>query len=100
MPAGIADRLFDSGNQVELPDSSGATKLVFLDATVFASGDANGVVKLWNAKTGMELYELPGLPSAITSLTVSPDGLTLTASFANGARSFTVSKPAVWAQHA
>jgi LSD1 subclass zinc finger protein len=98
VPAGIEDRLFDSGNEGVLPDSAGATSLVFLDGPVFASGDADGVVKVWNANTGMKLYQLPKLPSAITSLVVSPDGMTLTANFANGARSFTVKTPAVWAQ--
>ena len=98
-PAGIEDKLFDSGNEGVLPDSAGATALVFLDAKIFASGDANGVVKVWNAQSGMELYQLPKLPGAITSLVVSADGLTLTANFANGARRFTVTTSAVWAQH-
>ena len=99
MPAGIEKNLFDSGNGAALPDSAGATALVFLDGQVFASGAADGSVKVWNGRSGMELYQLAKLPSAITSLVVSPDGLTLTASFANGARSFTVTKPTVWAQH-
>ncbi len=98
-PAGIEDKLFDSGYVAALPDSGGASALVFLGPKVFASGGADGTIKVWNAQTGMELYALPRLPGAITSLVISSDGLTLTASFANGARSFTVAAPAVWAQH-
>jgi LSD1 subclass zinc finger protein len=99
VPAGIEKNLFDSGNEAALPDSAGATALVFLDAKIFASGGADGTVKVWNAQSGMELYQLAKLPSAIISLVLSPDGLTLTARFTNGARSFTVTKPTVWAQH-
>ena len=99
VPAGIEKNLFDSGNEAALPDSAGATALVFLDTKIFASGGADGTVKAWNAQSGMELYQLAKLPSAIISLVLSPDGLTLTARFANGARSFTVTKSPVWAQH-
>jgi WD40 repeat protein len=99
IPAKIHDKLFDSGYGAALPDSAGAVTLAFIDKTVFASGDAAGVIKIWDAQRGMELYELPKLPSAVTALSVSQDGLTLTANFASGARSFTVKSLAVWSQH-
>jgi WD40 repeat protein len=99
VPAGIEERLFDSGNEAPLPQSQGALALAFIDNSVFASGDADGVVKVWDARRGMQLYQLPKLPAAITSLAVSADGLTLTATFAHGARSFTVPNTAVWSQH-
>jgi len=99
VPAVIADRLFDSGNEAALPQSGGARTLAFIDNSVFASGDADGVVKVWDAARGMQLYQLAKLPAGITSLAVSADGLTLTATFAHGARSFTVPNAAVWSQH-
>ncbi|HEX6835533.1 MAG TPA: hypothetical protein VF334_03115, partial [Polyangia bacterium] len=99
VPAGIEDRLFDSGNEAALPQSAGALALAFIDNTVFASGDADGVIKVWDARRGMQLYQLAKLPAAITALAVSSDGRTLTATFAHGARSFTVENVAVWSQH-
>jgi LSD1 subclass zinc finger protein len=99
VPAEIADRLFDSGNSAALPQSAGAVALAFIDNTVFASGGADGVIKIWDARRGMQLYQLAKLPGAITALAVSADGLTLTATFAHGARSFTVPNIAVWSQH-
>jgi hypothetical protein len=45
VPAGIEKNLFDSGNEAALPDSAGATALVFLDTKIFASGGADGTVR-------------------------------------------------------
>ena len=92
----LAEQLKNAG---VMSQSEGTVALALLDETVFASGDADGVIKVWDARRGMELYQLAKLPGAITALAASADGLTLTATFARGARSFTVQNAAVWSQH-
>jgi LSD1 subclass zinc finger protein len=83
-----------------LVDSARVTALVFLSPTVFASGDEAGVIKVWSADSGIQLYAMPGsLPGPVTSLSLSTDGTALVAGFAGGARRFVVARPEVWTQH-
>jgi LSD1 subclass zinc finger protein len=73
------------------------TATTFLGPRVFATGDAYGVIHVWSADTGMELYRIPDkLPAAVTALAISADGKTLTAGYAGGARAFTVATPTAW----
>lgn len=73
------------------------TALAFLGSTLLVTGDSRGAIAVRSTETGMELYRLPDtLPGRVTSLAVSPDGTTLTAGFAGGARRFTVARPGAW----
>lgn len=75
------------------------TALVFLGAHTVASGDRHGAIWFWDVDLAMARARLLGtLPGPITSLAASPDGTTLTAAFAGGARSFHVDRVEAWTQ--
>ncbi|HTJ42879.1 MAG TPA: hypothetical protein VL463_12335 [Kofleriaceae bacterium] len=66
------------------------TALAFIDAHTLASGDRHGAIWIWDVDLAMARARLPdALPGPITSLAVSPDGKTITAGYAGGARTFT-----------
>jgi WD40 repeat protein len=46
--------------------------------------DAPGVVRIWDANTGEELFNLPAVSGSIMSLALSPDGKRLAISESNG----------------
>lgn len=47
------------------------------DSKELASGDAQGVIKLWNLTNGKEVRSMTGHTGAVNSLSYSPDGKTL-----------------------
>ena len=57
------------------------------DGKLLASGDTDGVVRIWDVNINIELDTLKGHSSEVTSVTFSPDGKTLaTASSIDGVR--------------
>ncbi|NED92629.1 hypothetical protein G3I76_72820, partial [Streptomyces sp. SID11233] len=54
--------------------------------TILATGDGDGVVRLWDTASGAQLHALPGHTVLVYTTVFSPDGRTL----ATGDRSGTV----------
>jgi LSD1 subclass zinc finger protein len=95
---GITDVVKDSKwNGTACPDTD-LTALAFVGPHAVAGGNARGDVAVWSTESGMELYRVGVLPGAVTSLAVSPDGLSLIAGYAGGARRFTVARAELWSR--
>ncbi len=58
----------------EATPANGAALQFSPDGTHFATGDYDGAVRLWNAKTGTQDVVLQASPTPLTSLAFSPDG--------------------------
>jgi WD40 repeat protein/uncharacterized protein YraI len=60
--------------------SSPVSSVAFsLDGRFLASGDWNGLVKLWNASTDIEIYTFRSASNRVNSVAFSPDGTRLAA---------------------
>jgi WD40 repeat protein len=70
----------DRPARVLLGHEVGARSMAFTpDGKTLASGDASGVVRLWNLETGRELFATPPAlsPIRVTAMAFAPDGQTL-----------------------
>jgi WD40 repeat protein len=47
---------------------------VSADGKLFATGDRNGTVRVWQASDGKRLHELPGIDHSVTAVAWHPDG--------------------------
>jgi hypothetical protein len=90
----IKDELGWYGSQCDLQP----TALGFLNAHTFAVGDATGAIVVRSVQTGLVLYELPKGPGAVTALSISADGLALTATYGGVAKKFTVARREQWGE--
>jgi WD40 repeat protein len=63
------------------------------DGRTIASGDTEGVLRLWSAETAQELVELSKQPQAISQLAFSPDGRLLAAAMQDGMNRFWAAFP-------
>ncbi|MEA1920146.1 MAG: caspase family protein [Campylobacterota bacterium] len=72
----IEIRSFENGKLIqEFEDDEDVTALVFsLDEKKIATGNSDGVVKVWSVKFGKQLMEFKGHDDDIRSLFFSPDG--------------------------
>jgi WD40 repeat protein len=66
-------------------DSRGQTMAFSPDGTIFATGGADGVVRLWAAATGRLQYALPKHADGVLTVVFSPDGRLLATAAADGA---------------
>ena len=55
------------------------------DGTQVATARSDGVIKVWNAETGQEVFTLLGHPDSVFGVTFSPDGRRLASGGADGA---------------
>jgi hypothetical protein len=90
----IKDELGWYGSQCDLQP----TALGFLNGHTFAVGDATGAIVVRSVQTGLVLYELPKGPGAVTALSMSADGLALTATYGGVAKKFTVARREQWGE--
>src|SRR5690349_16767684 len=55
----------------------GWNQLVIPDGTTIVSGSQDGMVKVWDGKSGKELLTLQGHSDRVRSVAVTPDGKTI-----------------------
>ncbi|GMG08914.1 unnamed protein product [Aspergillus oryzae] len=70
--------LWSAGLQTHEGHSSSVLSVAFSpDGQTIASGSSDTTIKLWDAKTGMELQTFKGHSSSVLSVAFSPDGQTI-----------------------